>query len=439
MNTKPIFHFIVLDPRKGPEQLPPSTWARTLGVEVTSQALADACGLGNIDPQHGFCRIAYNGADVGSAGPGSPVPIGPEAACTVAAIAAAYPQPGDTLATVRPDPDSIVGMVVLVLKYLRLRNASHDGGGMDDRFLVLDRGPRQARLCLVAERDAFVPGAAWSPRELPTVAKPWPSTMAAASETESLAPLGAICSPGPGQTQRPIAERVAIAACWLLWGRPDGVRGCDAGIEYGWREPAEQDEATEAIYAACGVDLVASAYESSPAACPANQLRIAEMDAQNARVSLAKAVESGEIRIGLLCTCGGWNACSYETHGGYFAREDVMGNQHVDTCDAVKRPIAVVQSAHRGAMGLGYCLAPVVVAVLPYRIGDDTTKATIAWWSGGRVDRDALATALNAAEVEAGGVPEWGGGATILGSPQGHGTKLTVETIAQIVAGHVKD
>jgi len=68
----------------------------TLGVEVTEPALAAACGLGNLDPQHG------------------------ENSSGVAAITAALrwpiPPAGATLVTIRPDPDAFGAMAVLALR-----------------------------------------------------------------------------------------------------------------------------------------------------------------------------------------------------------------------------------------------------------------------------------------------------------------------------------
>jgi hypothetical protein len=76
--------------------IPPNT----LGIEVTDALLAAACDLGNIDPQHGFAR--------------GPVVAG-RAAIDVA-LHWPRPPPGATLATIRPDADSIGAMAVLSLR-----------------------------------------------------------------------------------------------------------------------------------------------------------------------------------------------------------------------------------------------------------------------------------------------------------------------------------
>ena len=70
-------------------------------------------------------------------------------------------------------------------------------------------------------------------------------------------------------------------------------------------------------------------------------------------------------------------------------------------------------------MGLGYCVAPVVIAFDQVNQG----KVTIATYAAKYLDISALKARLNSLE------PGWGGGATIIGSPQGAGTKLPDETI----------
>jgi hypothetical protein len=74
--------------------------SNTLGIEITNAELADACDLGNIDPQHGFAR----GPDI----------VG-RAAIDVA-LGWPPPPPGATLATIRPDTDSFGAMAVLSLR-----------------------------------------------------------------------------------------------------------------------------------------------------------------------------------------------------------------------------------------------------------------------------------------------------------------------------------
>ena len=73
---------------------------KTLGIEITDARLAACCGLGNIDPQHGFAR----GHDI------------PGRAAIEVALAWPLPPFGATLATIRPDADSIGAMALLSLR-----------------------------------------------------------------------------------------------------------------------------------------------------------------------------------------------------------------------------------------------------------------------------------------------------------------------------------
>jgi hypothetical protein len=73
-----------------------------LGIEVTDTALADACQLGNIDPQHGFMRRAPANLKARSA--------------IEAAIYWPLPPIGATLMTVLPDLDSVGAMAILELR-----------------------------------------------------------------------------------------------------------------------------------------------------------------------------------------------------------------------------------------------------------------------------------------------------------------------------------
>lgn len=74
----------------------------TLGIEVTELELAMACGLGNIDPQHG----------VASGGGGTML------AAIEAALECPLPPPGAMLVTIRPDADAFGAMAVLTHRAL---------------------------------------------------------------------------------------------------------------------------------------------------------------------------------------------------------------------------------------------------------------------------------------------------------------------------------
>jgi hypothetical protein len=519
----PIYAFHTLDPR--PSAANPILDTPCLGIEVTTEALAARCSLGNIDPQHGHQRaplcdayadghtLAESPMHGGPCGHGGAVGYWPEPERNDTAISYALrfsplPPSGAALVTVRPDVDAIGAMAVIVLRTLgmlpdgRLDDVARDIARSQNMPLLAESEllALSDRVSIVAQRDAFTPGAEWMPRPLPTVAQPWPTTAAPVEETQSLAPLGVICSPMRQQTQLPMAARVAVVACWLLWGAPDED-------EEGWiRDDARR------IAQACGVDAECRGNGwTAPGGSPHEEghhfralYLSAERTALDARLDLARAVESGEIRITPV------GAQGHYSHG---IGMDVI-------VDPPTPPtIAVVESAHRGAMGLGYCVAPVVVAAMsPDRPSDYTEKRgpeewprkmTISAWQPGLVDFSALRAALNAAEsalivrthgclpadatfdaplldhdqpdnrvawvdrpdlsgrkiarrMAAGGghlieestvldevrwperrvmyrripLPTWGGGATILGSPQGTGSMLSLADVVRLVREH---
>lgn len=93
---------------------------------------------------------------------------------------------------------------------------------------------------------------------------------------------------------------------------------------------------------------------------------------------------------------------------------------------------AVVVSTHRAALQVGYSLAPVVVAYNPaFRIGggEPHAKFTICRHEAGKYvsDWDGLKSHLQALE------PGWGGSDTIIGSPQGVSSTLTLQNVVDVV------
>ena len=83
-------------------------------------------------------------------------------------------------------------------------------------------------------------------------------------------------------------------------------------------------------------------------------------------------------------------------------------------------PLAIVIGAALGGLALAYRFAPVVVAD---QADAAARKVTIAQYEVGHADLSGLAAALGRME------PGWGGSATIIGSPQGAGTRLPLEII----------
>lgn len=88
--------------------------------------------------------------------------------------------------------------------------------------------------------------------------------------------------------------------------------------------------------------------------------------------------------------------------------------------------VAVVHSTHRAATEVGYRLAPVVLAVnraFRFQGGEPHLKYTICQYREGHVDLRAVLAELQARE------PGWGGTGSIIGSPQGISSMLSVEEI----------
>lgn len=97
--------------------------------------------------------------------------------------------------------------------------------------------------------------------------------------------------------------------------------------------------------------------------------------------------------------------------------------------------IAQVVSTHRAATQVGYCLAPVVVALNPkfsFGGGEPHAKFTICQFTGEHVNLKAVFAELS--EIE----PGWGGSPTIGGSPQGVNSVLTIEQVVGVVKKHLK-
>lgn len=98
--------------------------------------------------------------------------------------------------------------------------------------------------------------------------------------------------------------------------------------------------------------------------------------------------------------------------------------------------LAVVRSEQRGALGLGYRHAPVVIAEnLAFRLhgGAPHRKVTIAQGEEGYVAMPALRGTLSDME------PGWGGTATVLGSPIGRATCIPLPDIVTVVRQHLLD
>ena len=107
----------------------------------------------------------------------------------------------------------------------------------------------------------------------------------------------------------------------------------------------------------------------------------------------------------------------------------------IDAKSAIDGKVARVISTHRAATSIGYCLAPVVVALNPkfqFQGSEPHAKFTICQFTAGYVDLKAALAEL--AGMEAG----WGGSPTIGGSPQGVSSTLTINQVVEVVAKHLQ-
>jgi len=403
----------------------------TLGIEITDRDVATRCGLGNLDGQHvarddwmaGLAAIEIAmrvDLDACLAGhPGPPRP-GSNLPTIVRGVT--------TLATTRPDVDSVGAMAVLVLRSL--------GIAIDVEFVNT-----------VAKADSFRAGT-WSPKPLPTVENPWPSGTTTVDSTQPLAAFGVICSPRPSNLTRSLslAQRVFLMAIRIA---------TDSGlIELGARLGGDIGDGEHALADACSVE------RQIRGQWPRHFIRDMQDEAQLVRVCLARAAHEP----GALATRDGF---------------------------------VEVRVAHSGALSLGYCLAPVVVAFdqtttkwfveefrgelgwkapfgvspasdekyrkpcdsysaaerLSYEFSDElqsigspapttrivsrSSKVTIAAYTDGHLDTAGLTAELNRLEEAAGGAPKWGGPRNMVCSPSHVGTRLAEETISAAVSRFV--
>jgi hypothetical protein len=109
--------------------------------------------------------------------------------------------------------------------------------------------------------------------------------------------------------------------------------------------------------------------------------------------------------------------------------------------------VAIVESRNIGATSIGYAVAPIVIIrndAFRFQGGEPHVKYTICQWREGYINFDALKVKLNSIEEAkavirnlVGDLEEvrayWGGSKTILGSPQGVSSTLTLEQVEQAV------
>lgn len=103
---------------------------------------------------------------------------------------------------------------------------------------------------------------------------------------------------------------------------------------------------------------------------------------------------------------------------------------HIFYSPYLQREIAVVISSHRGATTLGYTRAPVVICVnkkFRFNGGPEHLKYTICQFKEGYINLPELTKKICQEE------DKWGGSPTIIGSPQGEPSQLTLGRIMSIV------
>ncbi len=112
--------------------------------------------------------------------------------------------------------------------------------------------------------------------------------------------------------------------------------------------------------------------------------------------------------------------------------EDVATTQNSECY--VDGNVSVVIGDKRAGTNLAYCAKPVIVCLSPnfsFNGGKPHAKFTIAQFKAGYVDMEAVKAELNSRENG------WGGSPTIIGSPQGVASELTIDEVVAIVNKHI--
>ncbi len=349
-----MYNFLLIDTRS------PVVPTNTVGVEVTDPKIAAMCDRGNIDPQHG-CDSGHFAPPVGEHDAREGLPPFPGYRAAVhAATQCPLPASGATLATIRPDLDSVAAMAVLALR------KAGQGIALAGTDVV-------CRIESVIRADAFVAGE-WRPMPLPTAEQPWPAgprpgpeQPASVDSTRELAAINAVCQ----DRALPLAFRVACVAAWVLGG-----------------ESSTHEQRVTAYVATHGGG------DHDYLADRIREVTIAARGKADAdRLDTAAALSDGRIAAGLVSCprCGGEN------------RLHDRGDAECTACGWDSPAIAMVRGNHPGATGIGYCLAPVVVAInadFRWPSGGASKKHTIAFYASPGVGRmGALAAALNREEA----------------------------------------
>jgi len=178
---EPLYSYGVFDPRPAPEAQAANeaifAKGKVYGIEVTIPALASRCEA-NLDPQHGSSGEALASAIEG-------------------AIEWELPPNEATLATVKPDIDSVGAMAVIEMRRREIP--------MNDDL--------SKRILLVADADRATSKPWPGKQELPNEENPWPSTFF--TDPRTVAVLGASVS----DFKSPLASRVVTMESYLTDGK----------------------------------------------------------------------------------------------------------------------------------------------------------------------------------------------------------------------------
>jgi len=116
-------------------------------------------------------------------------------------------------------------------------------------------------------------------------------------------------------------------------------------------------------------------------------------------------------------------------------RKNEVNSKSTDIDIVIDGKLVFIESNYRGALGLGYRYAPVVIAKNPSYVFSNNIsgpKYTIAQFNNGHIDLEKIMNTLNEKE------PGWGGDVkSILGSPQDRPSKLTSKDVCDIVQNEV--
>ena len=163
------------------------------------------------------------------------------------------------------------------------------------------------------------------------------------------------------------------------------------------------------------------------------------VDCRRAIAAINAAVQDAAMPLATRVEWAAWWLATSEEPEGYRARVEATRMRLVEqiTPESVRLDasgrIALIEVDHPGAVGLGYYLAPIVVARVPH--GPIAGKFTIAAW-GDRIDHAALRRTLRERDGKA-----WGGPPTLTayGPPtNGDTSPQSIEEVAAVVVAHLR-